>query len=136
MRIILPGIRALVFVELGPLVITSRHGRAQERSKPVDPVMACETAVGDGRAEGAGWVQGAAGEEDTYWKFNVSSGIIEKHQKGPGTAKGGGEDCTGEFGDEEREPHRHWRHECGLVFLGAHEQDGDDQLDGQEHFNE
>ena len=44
--------------------------------------------------------------------------------------------CTGEFGYEERESHTDGRKECTLVFLGCEHEDGEHELEGQEHFDE
>lgn len=63
--VILTGIGRLVFEDLDELEESGCDAGTKDGSEPVDPVVAFELVVVDGRAEGSSGVEGATGEEDT-----------------------------------------------------------------------
>lgn len=62
--LILSRIGRFVLQDLDELVEACGDDRAQDRAEPIDPVVGFEAGVDDCRAEGARWVEAAAGEID------------------------------------------------------------------------
>ena len=59
-------IRALVFERFYQFVEQDCEEGAADGTDPVDPLRGVEGVDGDGRAKGAGGVEGAAGPEDAW----------------------------------------------------------------------
>jgi hypothetical protein len=58
------GIALLLVEHADEAVIGGCDDGAEERSEPIDPMVAWEAAVGDAGTEAAGWVEGGAGVEE------------------------------------------------------------------------
>ena len=105
---VLPRVNVLVIEPGEQLVNRKRQRGAQHRSHPEDPVVTREPAAADDvRAEGAGGVDGGAGEAGAR-----------------------------DVGDEGREADAQGREEGGPVLLDGQEVDGQDELRRQEDLEE
>jgi hypothetical protein len=58
------GIALLLVEHADEAVVGGCDDGAEERAKPVNPMVAWEAAVGDTGTEAAGWVEGGAGVEE------------------------------------------------------------------------
>ena len=124
MRIVLSRVRIRVPEKLGELVVSRRETGAHDGSQPVNPMVAGEFSSGDAGAEGAGWVEGAAGEVHAWMVGRKRVGV--SFRRAFGFRGGRGREVmgpksihTGEFGHEQGESDGDGGDEGGFLFLGG-----------------
>lgn len=124
---VLSWVGAFVVPKLDKSIVTRCQEGAEEGPKPVDPMVVWEVPVNDTGPERSGWVEGAAGKVHTC----LSTLVVTK----PG-GKIQDEIYTSEFGDKQGQADADWRQKGCFGLLGRQHQHGNEQLGGQEHFDE